>query len=259
VVELLLLNAAVIAGWMVLVWLISIPMRNVAIIDIAWGLGFIIVAWFSDWWIAPPGSSALLLLTLVTFWGGRLSGYLFWRNVGKPEDKRYQAMRDKRGEAFTYSSLWIVFLPQGVLTWIVSLPVQLGIHESQGGWHWLHGIGILLWLVGFLFESIGDYQLAKFLADPNSKGQVMNRGLWRYTRHPNYFGDFLVWWGIFLVAIADQWHISWTIIGPLVMSYLLIQFSGVPMLEATMKTSRPGYAEYVRRTSGFFPWWPKKA
>ncbi len=256
---LLLTNAAVVFGWMCFFWLISIPIRNVAIIDIAWGLGFVLVAWLSALLSENDGINRWLLPLLITIWGIRLSGYLYWRNHGKPEDKRYRAMREPRGPAFRYSSLWIVFIPQGLLILLVSLPVQLGVFHATGGWHPLHFLGIILWHVGMYFETVGDYQLACFLADPASVGQVMNKGLWKYTRHPNYFGDFLVWWGIFCVAMAGTWtNLWWTVIGPLVMSFLLMRVSGVPMLEESLKTTRPGYADYVRRTNGFFPWWPRK-
>ena len=254
----LLWNGAAVLGWMLLFWLMSIPLRNVAIVDLAWGLGFILVANLTLILTGIEGISSWLLPLLTTIWGLRLSGYLYWRNHGKPEDKRYQAMRQHRGDGFVYSSLWIVFGLQAVILWIVSLPVQIGIREAVPRWHALHLIGIALWLAGFLFETIGDYQLARFLADPASRGQVMNRGLWRYTRHPNYFGDFLVWWGLYLVSIAgtdvSTW---WTIIGPLLMSFFLMRVSGVTLLESTLKTSRPGYAEYIRQTSAFFPWWPR--
>lgn len=247
-----------IASWMLLFWLLSIPMRNVAIVDIAWGLGFVIVSLVTLLLVESPSPGALLLVAMTVVWGLRLSGYLAWRNLGKPEDKRYKEMRDLRGGKFIWTSLWMIFGAQGVLVWIISLPLQLGIPQSYPGWHPLHFVGLAIWLIGFLFETIGDAQLVRFKSNPANKGQVLNIGLWRYTRHPNYFGDFLVWWGIFVTSVAGVWSNSWTIIGPLLMSYLLMKFSGVPMLESSMKASRPGYAEYVRQTSGFFPWWPKR-
>ena len=256
--SLLLINATVVAGWLFLFWLFSIHLRNVAIVDIAWGLGFVLVAITSSLVTTGDGINRWLLPVLVGLWGFRLSTYLAWRNHGKPEDKRYRAMRDYRGLSFVYSSLWIVFGLQAVILWIISLPVQLGIHTAVNDWHSLHFIGIIIWLIGFLFETVSDYQLARFLGNPSSKGQVMNRGLWRYTRHPNYFGDFLIWWGLFLIAVAGTWSGTWwTMIGPLLMSYLLMRVSGVPMLEEILKTTKPDYADYVQRTNGFFPWWPK--
>lgn len=254
----LLINSLVVTGLMLLVWLASIPLKNVAIVDIAWGLGFVLVALTSVLVSDADGINRWLLPLLVTIWGIRLAGYLAWRNLGKPEDKRYAIMRQMRGEYFRWSSLWVVFLPQALLILIISLPVQLGIQHATGELQWFHIAGIAAWLTGMFFETVGDYQLARFLTDPASQGQVMNRGLWRYTRHPNYFGDFLVWWGFYLVAMAGTWPtLWWTIIGPIVMSFLLMRVSGVPMLEASLKTTRPGYADYVRQTSNFFPWWPK--
>ncbi len=256
--SLLLINATVVAGWLLLFWLFSIPLRNVAIVDIAWGLGFVLVAITSSLITNSDGINRWLLPVLVGLWGCRLSAYLAWRNHGKPEDKRYRAMRDYRGSSFVYSSLWIVFGLQAMILWVISLPVQLGIHSAVNEWHSLHLIGIVVWLIGFLFETIGDYQLACFISNPSSKAQVMNRGLWRYTRHPNYFGDFLIWWGFYCIAVAGAWSGSWwTMIGPLVMSYLLMRVSGVPMLEGMLKTTKPDYADYLQRTNGFFPFWPK--
>jgi steroid 5-alpha reductase family enzyme len=252
------INTIVVAGLMLLVWLASIPLKNVAIVDIAWGLGFVLVAVTSTLISDVDSINRWLLPLLVGIWGMRLAGYLAWRNLGKSEDKRYAIMRQLRGPSFRWSSLWVVFIPQALLILVISLPVQLGIRHASGELHWLHFIGIAAWLTGMFFETIGDYQLARFLADPASKAQVMNRGLWRYTRHPNYFGDFLVWWGFYLVAMSGTWPTFWwTAIGPIVMSILLMRVSGVPMLEATLKSTRPGYADYVYQTNSFFPWWPK--
>lgn len=258
-IDLFLVTATVVAVWMLLFWLISVPLRNVAVVDIAWGLGFVLVALAAAWVCPGAGINRWLLPMLVSIWGCRLSGYLAWRNHGKPEDKRYQAMREYRGPSFVWSSIYLVFGLQAVILWIVSLPLQVGIMHAAISWHPLHFIGIVLWLAGLLFETVGDWQLARFLADPDSKGKVMDRGLWRFTRHPNYFGDFLVWWGFYLVAVAGVGELVWwTIIGPLLMSFFLMRVSGVPMLEAGLKQTRPGYAEYIRRTNGFFPWRPKK-
>jgi len=254
----LMINATIVSGWMLLFWLCSVPVRNVAIVDIAWGLGFVLVAIVSALLPSSESVNQWLMPVMVAIWGCSLSGYLAWRNYGKPEDKRYRAMRDHRGKAFVYSSLWIVFGLQTVLLWILALPVQMGIFQTDPGWHLFHLVGIILWLVGFLFETIGDYQLARFLCDPDSRGKVMDRGLWKYTRHPNYFGDFLVWWGIYFVSLAGAAGNWWTVIGPLLISFLLMRISGVPMLEQNLRLSRPGYAEYARSTNSFFPWWPKQ-
>jgi steroid 5-alpha reductase family enzyme len=191
----------------------------------------------------------------VTVWGLRLTLYLSIRNLGKGEDYRYQAMRRRWGRNFPFISLGTVFLLQAALMWIVSLPVQVSMANpgDPGSLAWL---GLAVFALGLFFETVGDWQLARFKADPDNKGKVMDRGLWRYTRHPNYFGDFAVWWGLFLIAVADV-SMLWTIVGPLVMSWLLLRVSGVAMLEKTIGRRRPGYEEYARTTNAFFPWKPK--
>ena len=194
---------------------------------------------------------------MVTIWGLRLSGYLAWRKRGEPEDFRYQAMRRHHGDRFAVVSLVTVFATQGALMWIVSLPVQLGQVRAEPSIGVLAVIGVALWLVGVVFETVGDAQLARFKADPTSAGQVMDQGLWRYTRHPNYFGDACVWWGIALVA-AETGIGAIGIIGAVIMNVLLVRVSGVPMLERTMAKRRPGYADYVARTSGFIPRPPRR-
>lgn len=196
----------------------------------------------------------ILLAVLTTIWGLRLGLHLAARNLGRGEDRRYQAMRAKHGDRFWQTSLVTVFLLQGDLMWIVSLPVQAGQHSARA-----IGVpdivGVAVWTIGFFFEATGDAQLARFKRDPANTGNVMDRGLWRYTRHPNYFGDFLVWWGLWLLAAAaGAW---WTAAGPLVMSLLLIRVSGKGLLEKTITARRPGYTDYIRRTSGFLPMPPR--
>ena len=222
--------------------------------DIAWGLGFVLVAW-ATFFAGAPSESNLILPVLTTVWGLRLSGYLAWRNIGKPEDYRYREMRDHRPRSFPIRSLLTIFALQGVLMWIIALPLQT-VHPSGTPSVVLTLIGVLLWVTGFVFESVGDWQLARFKSDPTNSGRVMDRGLWRYTRHPNYFGDFLVWWGLYSLALASgaPW---WSIIGPIIMSVLLMRVSGVTLLEKSLKDSKPGYAEYAARTNAFFPWWPR--
>lgn len=256
----MLISGIVVLGWMLVFWLASIPLRNVAIVDIAWGLGFVLVAITAALCVEGNGINRWLLPLLTTIWGVRLSGYLAWRNYGKPEDKRYQAMRDHRGASFAYSSLWIVFGLQAAILWIVSLPLQAGIYYASSEWHPFHFIGMAVWLAGIAFETVSDYQLARFKNNAANAGQVMDRGLWHYTRHPNYFGDFLVWWGLFLVSLAGNLaSIWWTIVGPLLMSWFLMRVSGVPLLEQSLRVTRPQYADYIRRTNSFFPWFPKRA
>ncbi len=248
-------NAAVIAAAMVLLWLLSLGLRDASIVDIFWGLGFVVVAWVT--FVLADGDTArrVMLVTLVTIWGARLAGYLAWRNIGKGEDYRYRAMRKKAGDRWWWQSLFQVFLLQGVLMWVVSLPVQAG-QVPDGGLNLLDAAGAACWVVGLFFETAGDIQLARFKADPANEGQVMDRGLWRYTRHPNYFGDFMVWWGLYLVALAtgDAW---WTIVGPLVMTVLLMKVSGAGLLERSLSKRKPKYEDYIRRTNAFFPGPPR--
>jgi len=254
--EVILVNLGALAAMFGSLWCVSLIRKDASIVDPFWGLAFVLVAWVS---IAASGElspSALLIAVLVSLWGLRLSGYLFWRNWGQPEDYRYQAMRKKHGNRFPIVSLFTVFILQGLLALVIALPVQVGIATAQG-WSLLVLAGILIWLAGLFFETVGDLQLTRFKSEPANRGRVMDRGLWRYTRHPNYFGDFLVWWGLFLVsARADSWW--WTIAGPLLMSFLLIRVSGVRLLESSLRSRVEGYEAYKRRTSAFFPLPPKK-
>lgn len=255
-------SALAIVVVMLTTWVVSLFLRNASIVDPIWSLGFVVVGWVSFLSNRHDVDSLRsgILLALVTIWGVRLSLHLFIRNTGHGEDFRYKAMRKKHGEKFWLVSLGTVFTFQGVLMWIVSLPLQFGIGSSMKTSWWVLPliVGVIVWLVGFAFESIGDAQLRAFKADPNSAGQVMDRGLWRYTRHPNYFGDACVWWGIFLVSLgAGGW--AWVgVIGPVVMTTLLRRVSGVTLLEKSLVKRRPGYEEYVRRTSPFLPRPPRK-
>lgn len=258
--DLFLRTAALVGIAMFSVWLLSLVLRDVSIVDIAWGLGFVLIGWASYLSVGQGSGRGLLITVLVSIWGLRLGGYLLWRNWGSGEDYRYVAMRERLGNAFPWVSLVTVFGLQGVVMWFVSLPVQLGqISAQPEQWQLLDALGAGVWLAGFGFETIGDYQLARFKADPSNAGRVMDRGLWGLTRHPNYFGDFLVWWGLFLVALGTPLGL-WSLIGPIVMSFFLIRVSGVAMLERTISRRRPGYAEYVARTPAFFPRiWPRKS
>lgn len=248
--------AAVIAGMMLVVWAISVAVRDAGIVDILWGFGFVVVAWVS--WLVTDGHDvrAALLVFMATAWGLRLAIHLAFRNIGQEEDFRYQSMRRRAGDRFWITSLVRVFGLQGAVMWVVSLPLQLGISEADRGWVPLWVIGAVVFAVGFGFEAVGDWQLTRFKADPASAGRVMDRGLWRYTRHPNYFGDATAWWGIGLVAASTPIGIV-GLVGPAVITWLLLRISGVPMLERSLKRKREGYAEYVQRTSAFLPRRPK--
>jgi steroid 5-alpha reductase family enzyme len=249
----LLTAASVIAAAMAITWVVSVIVKDASIIDPVWGLGFVIVAWAVALGVGEWPAHSIVLVAMVSAWGLRLATYLGVRNFGKGEDYRYQSMRRRWGRPFWLISFFTVYLLQGVLMWIVSLPVQAGIADPAESIGPLMYAGLTVWFVGLGFETVGDLQLARFRRNPESEGRVLDTGLWRYTRHPNYFGDFLVWWGIFLAAAAPVW----TIVGPLVMSVLLLRVSGVTLLEKTITKRRPGYADYVRRTNAFFPWRPK--
>jgi len=251
--ELIAVNLSVTALFMVLVWLMSLKLRDVSIVDVFWGMGFVAIAAVTFFLTGEVSSRKIVLLTLTSVWGLRLAAHLARRKLGTPEDHRYQAMRQAIGPRFWLVSLFTVFALQGLIMNVVALPIVAGQLDRAPLDVWAF-LGMGLWTVGFLFETIGDYQLARFKSDPGNRGKVMDRGLWRYTRHPNYFGDFLIWWGIYLAALGDG-HAWWTIIGPLVMSFLLLRVSGVTLLERSLQQTKEGYAEYMARTSAFFPWW----
>ncbi|WP_314414653.1 DUF1295 domain-containing protein [Streptomyces kroppenstedtii] len=228
------------------------------VVDVAWGLGFTAVALVSFLASAGEGDEGrrLLVTALTAVWGLRLAGHIAWRGRGHGEDPRYDAMLAKAPGSRNLYALRMVYLLQGALVWLVSLPVQAAQYVSGplGGLVWA---GVVLWAVGMFFETVGDFQLARFKADPVNRGRIMDRGLWSWTRHPNYFGDFCVWWGLFLLACDSGAAVVVSVLSPLVMSFLLINGSGKPMLERHM-AERPGFAEYRARTSGFFPRPPKR-
>lgn len=248
---------AVLAAFAVLGWLVSLPLRNVSIVDGMWSLMFLLAAvTYALVDGVAAGPRAQLLLALVTIWALRLSIYITWRNRGHGEDFRYRKIRANNEPRFELKSLYIVFGFQAALAWVISLPLLAGI-PSNAPLGWLDWAGVALWTIGFVFEAGGDWQLARFKADPANRGKVMDSGLWRYTRHPNYFGDFCIWWGFFLIALsAGGW---WSAIGPVLMSVLLLRVSGVALLEKDIGERRPAYRDYVERTNAFFPGPPRAA
>jgi steroid 5-alpha reductase family enzyme len=251
------LNLAVISALMVGVWLVSLSLKDAGIADVFWGVGFVVIAWLTFFRTGGFYPRSLLIAGLVTLWGVRLAVHIGARNWGKGEDRRYAAWRAKYGRNFWWVSLYRVFLVQGVLLWIISLVVQAGQSSSvPARFTWLDGAGVLLWAGGFFFEAMGDWQLKHFKADPVNRGKVMNRGLWAYTRHPNYFGESLIWWGFFLIALSNIKNL-WTVISPVTITLLLLKVSGVSLLEKNITERRPGYREYQQRTSAFLPWFPK--
>ncbi len=255
-IETLLTTLAVLLSVMIALWGVGTARRDVSLVDIFWGLGFAGVAWLSVSLNANSAVRPRLLALLVSIWGMRLALYILWRNWGHGEDRRYTAMRIHHGRRFWWVSLLTVFLLQGVLLWWISWPLQVtAVNAGPADLQWTDALGLLLWGAGFAFEAIGDWQLARFKSQPENAGRVMDRGLWRYTRHPNYFGEVLIWWGFWCISLAAGG--VWTILSPIVMTFLLLKVSGVSLLESTMTDRRPDYADYQRRTSPFLPWPPK--
>lgn len=252
------LGLGVVFAYMTFLWLVSLALKDASIVDIFWGLGFIIA--LATYFVAGDGWMArkLLVLVLVTVWGLRLSGYILWRNSGQGEDFRYRRIREAAGASFWWRSYFQVFLMQGLLLWVISAPLLAAQHNSEpDGWAITDALGAAVWALGFFFEAVGDWQMARFKADPANKGKVMRHGLWRYTRHPNYFGDATLWWGYFIIAAGttDGWV---TAFGPAIMTVLLMRVSGVALLERSLKREKPEYADYIARTSAFVPWLPRR-
>lgn len=261
--EPLLVNAAVDAAMMLALCVIAARIRDVSFIDAVWGAGMVVLAHSSWLQLSTPGQRSGILLTMTTIWGLRLALHLYTRWRAQGEDPRYARILGKAKEQGRYGSaaFRVVFGPQAVLLYLTSLPAQLGILASDApaaigpiGW-----VGFALWLTGMAFETLGDAQLKAFRSDPANQGKVLDTGLWRYTRHPNYFGDTCVWWGIWLVAAEAGAVVALaSLIGPLFLTFTLTRWSGKPLLEKGLVRSRPGYADYVARTSGFIPWPPRK-
>jgi steroid 5-alpha reductase family enzyme len=252
----LIATFAVITGCMLVLWAVSLPLGDVSIVDIFWGPGFAITAWTSHVIGGLNTTRAWLVCVLVSLWAVRLAVHLARRNLGRGEDYRYRAMRDRHRARFPLVSLGTVFVLQAVLMWIVSWPLQ-AVHgpRAADAIGWLDAAGLALWAAGLALEATADAQLARFKRRPASTGQVMDRGLWRYSRHPNYFGDCLLWWGFGLFGVAGGG--LWPLIGPTLMTVLLVKVSGVALLESTIADRRPAYRAYIRRTSAFVPWPPR--
>jgi steroid 5-alpha reductase family enzyme len=235
-------------------WVVSLAKNDVSIVDSLWSLMFLLSAIVYASASDAHGPRETLVLVLTAIWALRLSAYITWRNHGQPEDYRYQEIRRNNEPGFRYKSFYIVFGLQAALAWVISMPLAASI-SGQAPIGALDYAGMVLWMLGMFFESVGDFQLARFKSDPENRGKVLDSGLWRYTRHPNYFGNFTLWWGFFLVAAAaGGW---WTAISPLLMSFLLLKVSGVALLEKDIGTRRTGYGDYVRRTNAFFPGPPR--
>lgn len=257
-ITLFLQASLIIFSLLTLLWLLSVVLKNASIVDLFWGLGFVIINAFYVFTSGELSIRRIVLLLLVSIWGLRLSGYLAWRNIGKGEDFRYQEFRKKYGpERYWWISYFQTFLLQGVLMMLISTPLLGANMGSQPDTlQILDYLGILIWMIGFNFEAGGDYQLARFKKNPQNKGKVLNTGFWKYTRHPNYFGDSAVWWafGIFSIAAGNYWHS----IGSILMTLLIIKVSGVALLEKSLNETKPQYKEYIQKTNSFLPWFPKK-
>lgn len=249
--------SSVILVLVTLLWIWSVVIKNASIVDLFWGFGFVVVNTFYAFMSGELNSRKILILVLLSIWGLRLAIFLAWRNIGKGEDFRYQEFRRNYGpKRYWWFSFFQTFLLQGVLMMIVSLPL-LVINSSadSGDLKLLDYLGIAVWLIGFAFESGGDFQLSRFKKNKANKGKVLNTGFWKYTRHPNYFGDSAVWWAYAIFSIAAGGY--WQIVGSIVMTLLIIKISGVAMLEKTLNETKPQYKEYIQKTNSFFPWFPK--
>jgi len=254
-----LANLAAVGVMMLGAWFYSLKAGKVSFVDILWGLGFVLVAWLSLTLSPGTSSRSILLVILITVWGLRLALHIGVRGRGKPEDRRYQEMRRKHGDRFPLVSLFTVFLIQALLLWVVSLVVQLGVFAPgpklpAGPLDW---IGILAWCVGFIFESGADLQMLRFKRDPANRGKVLDRGLWALSRHPNYFGEAVMWWAIYILVLPTEYGLP-ALISPVLITFLLLKVSGVTLAEKDMPSRRPDYQAYKERTSTFIPWFPRK-
>ncbi|HSI19861.1 MAG TPA: DUF1295 domain-containing protein [Sphingomonas sp.] len=252
-------NAVVLVTLFLTAWLICLKMRDVTPVDSLWAFGMVVIAGSTFAQSGGDPTRKALLLGLCALWGVRLGGYLLWRWRDHGPDRRYQTMfakaQEHKGWGFAKASLLMVFALQAPLLFIVCLPVQLGQIDAAPTVGAIGWAGAALALIGIAFESIGDAQLVRFRRDPANAGQVMDRGLWRYTRHPNYFGDACSWWGLYLIA-GETGTGLWALPGPLLLTWTLMKWSGAPTIEGRLKRKKPGYEDYVRRTSGFVPWFP---
>jgi steroid 5-alpha reductase family enzyme len=242
---------------MTTLWIVSVVLKNVSIVDMFWGFGFVLVNTFY-FFNTESTPAKIILLVLVAVWGIRLSIYLGIRNIGKPEDFRYQEFRKKYGEnRYWWISFFQTFLLQGILMFIISLPLLgVNLYSTSQSLNILDYLGILIWTIGFIFEAGGDKQLTDFKKNTANKGKVLSTGLWHYTRHPNYFGDSAVWWGFGLFCLSAGSY--WLVVGSVIMTLLIIKVSGVALLEKSLKDQKPQYKEYIEKTSSFIPWFPKK-
>lgn len=251
----LLLVSLVIFWYMLILFVVALVRRDNSVADVAWGPGILLATLAALWWQHPSGLLPVLTTVMVSVWALRLAAHILMRNWGRGEDWRYARWREQWGEWFVPRTFIQVFLQQGLLLIVVALPV-LWINTFGGRVGWLAFFGALVWLKGFIWETIGDYQLTRFLAHPANVGKILRTGLWKYSRHPNYFGEVTQWWGLWLMAlsVAGGWL---TVLGPLLITFLITKVSGIPMLEQRRKSSTT-FRTYAKRTSALIPWFPKK-
>jgi steroid 5-alpha reductase family enzyme len=258
-VDIMTMNFLAVLAMMLLGWVASLIYKNVTHVDSLWGVGFVLIAWLTFGMADGFVGRRFLITLLVSLWGLRLSLHLSRRNWGHGEDPRYAAWRQKSGNRFWLVSLVKVFILQAVFLWVISVALQWAqlsaVPDGFTAWDYL-GLGV--WMIGFIFEAFADQQLYRFKADSGNKGKVMDKGLWAYSRHPNYFGESLMWWGIFLIALSTPagW---WTVISPVVITVVLLKMTGVSLMEKTIVHTKPGYNDYIARTNAFIPWFPKKS
>lgn len=254
--NLFLFTILILLVFMTLLFVVALQVKDNSIVDVAYGLAFVLVGWSAYLYQGGFHPRQLLLLALITLWGLRLAGHIFLRKRGETgEDFRYRQWREQWGETFFRRSFLQIFMLQGTVVWLVSLPVLLVSNQPGGALGGLDLLGVSIWLFGFGFEAIGDWQLLHFKRNPGNRGRLIQGGLWRYTRHPNYFGEATLWWGIFLLACSAP--LGWlAVISPLLINFLLLRVSGIPMLEAKY-VGNPEFESYKNKTNAFFPWLPK--
>lgn len=253
--DLYLLGLVAALGMAVGGWLVSTRLDDVSIVDSLWPLFFLLMTAVFVFGAPQVGERAYLLLFLVSLWAVRLSVFVTGRNWGRGEDRRYRAMRGENEPGFRWKSLYMVFGLQAILAWVIALPLAVAV-AGTAPLGWIDTAAVGLWLCGFFFEAVGDQQLAGFLARPGNRDRVMDKGLWRYTRHPNYFGEACIWWGFFLLAAAaGGW---WTVVSPILVTALLLRVSGVALMERDIQGRRPAYGDYRTRTNAFLPGPPRR-
>jgi len=248
------LALATVGIYMTAWFIVSRVIKRNDVADVAWGLGFVVLAWVL--YASRPSIQLSLAVLLVTIWGIRLSVHILLRNIKKPEDYRYQQWRKEWGKWFTLRSFFQVFMLQGLLLVFISAPLVFMGRSGQDELHIINWVGVIIWSCGFFFEALGDYELGQFIKNPKNKGKIMQEGLWEFTRHPNYFGEVTQWWGIWLVSFGSPWF-AWGVIGPITITVLILKVSGIPLLEKKYEGNKD-FDKYKLRTSKFFPLPPKK-